>query len=148
MLDTSVERGMTPEEAAGPKKELIEERSAAFWTTLAPNVEDYSGAIPRAIAKSTGQVIKGIIWCGDVTADRLKWGEEFLKRKVSPGSKQAEVSRDALKRMKRYIFFPLFFVCFVFYHHIEKFEEIKNGHMENIMEEVLPTKKIWRGNVL
>jgi spartin len=101
VLDTSVERGMTPEEAAGPKKELIEERSAAFWTTLAPNVEDYSGAIPRAIAKSTGHLIKGIIWCGDVTADRLKWGEEFLKRKVSPGSKQAEISRGALKRMKR-----------------------------------------------
>ncbi|KAF3334150.1 Senescence-associated protein [Carex littledalei] len=101
VLDTSVERAMTPEEAAGPKKELIEERSAAFWTTLAPNVEDYSGALPRAIAKSTGHVIKGILWCGDVTADRLKWGEEFLKRKVSPSSKQAEVSRVALKRMKR-----------------------------------------------
>jgi spartin len=101
VLDTSVERGMTPEEAAGPKKELIEEKSAAFWTTLAPNVEDYSGAIPKAIAMSTGQVIRGILWCGDVTAVRLKWGEDFLKRKVSPSSKKSEVSRDALKRMKR-----------------------------------------------
>jgi spartin len=107
VLDTSIETGMTPEEAMGPKKELIEERSAAFWTTLAPNVEDYSGAIPKAIAKGTGQVIRGILWCGDVTADRLKWGEGFLKRKISPSSKQAEVSRDALKRMKRYILFPL-----------------------------------------
>lgn len=105
MLDISVATGMTPEEVAGPKKELIEERSAAFWTTLAPNVEDYSGSIPKAIAMGTGQVIRGILWCGDVTADRLKWGEDFLKRKLSPSSKQAEVSRDALKRMKRYVFF-------------------------------------------
>ncbi|KAJ4771591.1 Senescence/dehydration-associated-like protein [Rhynchospora pubera] len=101
VLDTSFTRSITPEEAAGPKKEIIEEKSAAFWTTLAPNVEDYSGAIPKAIAMSTGQVIKGIIWCGDVTTDRLKWGEDFLKRKVGPSSKQTEVSRDALKRMKR-----------------------------------------------
>ncbi|KAJ1689189.1 hypothetical protein LUZ63_013344 [Rhynchospora breviuscula] len=100
VLDTSFTRSITPEEVAGPKKELIEEKSAAFWTTLAPNVEDYSGAIPKAIAMGTGQVIKGIIWCGDVTAERLRWGEDFLKRNVGPSSKQTEVSRDALERMK------------------------------------------------
>ncbi|KVI04092.1 protein EARLY-RESPONSIVE TO DEHYDRATION 7, chloroplastic-like [Cynara cardunculus var. scolymus] len=77
-----------------------EAKAAAYWTTLAPNVEDYSGSVAKMIAAGSGQLIKGILWCGDVTVDRLKWGNEFLKKRMKSGPK-SEVSPEALKRMKR-----------------------------------------------
>ncbi|KAI3736379.1 hypothetical protein L6452_15918 [Arctium lappa] len=77
-----------------------EVKAAAFWTTLAPNVEDYSGSVAKMIASGSGQLIKGILWCGDVTVERLKWGNEFLKIRMKSGNK-SEVSTQALKRMKR-----------------------------------------------
>ncbi|XP_008788442.2 protein EARLY-RESPONSIVE TO DEHYDRATION 7, chloroplastic-like [Phoenix dactylifera] len=101
VLDGSVAKEVTPGEVMGPKKDMLEERSAAYWTTLAPNVEDYGGSVAKVIAKGSGQLIRGILWCGDVTVDRLKWGEDLLKRRMEPGSKQIEVSKDALKRIKR-----------------------------------------------
>ncbi|KAG6512324.1 protein EARLY-RESPONSIVE TO DEHYDRATION 7, chloroplastic-like [Zingiber officinale] len=101
VLDGSVTKEVTPEEGMGPKKQMLEERSAAYWTTVAPNVEEYSSSVANMIAKGSTQLIKGILWCGDVTVDRLKWGENLLKRRIEPGSKPAEISKDALKRMKR-----------------------------------------------
>ncbi|KAK9164512.1 hypothetical protein Syun_005414 [Stephania yunnanensis] len=103
VLDVSVEKGMGPAEMHKSKKnmEMMEEKSAAYWTTLAPNVEDYSGGVARVIAAGSGQLIKGILWCGDVTVDRLKWGDEFLKKRMSPCEKDTEVSPETLKRIKR-----------------------------------------------
>ncbi|KAL6963717.1 hypothetical protein U1Q18_034722 [Sarracenia purpurea var. burkii] len=90
-----------PEEMASEeKKELMVGSSAAYWTTLAPNVEDYSGGVARMIAAGSTQLIKGILWCGDVTVDRLKWGKEFLKNRLGPGS-NTEISPQTMKRMKR-----------------------------------------------
>lgn len=85
------------------KKEIIEERCAAYWTTLAPNVEDYSGSAAKLIAAGSGQLIKGILWCGDVTVERLKWGNEILKTRMTTGSK-AEVSPETLERIERFDF--------------------------------------------
>ncbi|OMO92798.1 Senescence/spartin-associated [Corchorus olitorius] len=82
------------------KRELIVGSSMAYWTTLAPNVEDYSGSIARGIAAGSGYVIKGILWCGDVTVDRLNWGNEFLMKRMKPGE-ASEISPGALRRMKR-----------------------------------------------
>ena len=79
----------------------MEERCAAYWTTLAPNVEDYSGRAAKMIATGSGQLIKGILWCGDVTVDRLKRGNEVLKKRMSPAEKNAEISPETLKRIKR-----------------------------------------------
>ncbi|RZS18420.1 hypothetical protein BHM03_00050681 [Ensete ventricosum] len=101
VLDGSVARELTPAEGMGPKKKMMEEESAAYWTTLAPNVEDYSSSVAKLIAKGSGQLIKGILWCGVVTVDRLKWGEDLLKRRLEPNSNPTEISKDALKRMKR-----------------------------------------------
>ncbi|XP_073273483.1 protein EARLY-RESPONSIVE TO DEHYDRATION 7, chloroplastic-like [Primulina huaijiensis] len=92
-------KDVSPAEMEGKKDEL--ERSAsAYWTTLAPNVEDYSGSVARMIAAGSGQVVRGILWCGDVTTDRLKWGNDFLKKRMTKGS-SSEVSPQALRRMKR-----------------------------------------------
>lgn len=82
------------------KKEMMEERSAAYWTTLAPNVEDYSGTAAKLIAAGSGQMIKGILWCGDVTVERLRWGNEVMKKRLNPKS-NAEISPETLKRIKR-----------------------------------------------
>ncbi|WOL07299.1 hypothetical protein Cni_G16039 [Canna indica] len=101
VMDGSVAKEVTPAEAMGPKKEMMEERSAAYWTALAPNVEDYSSSVAKMIAKGSGQLIKGILWCGDVTVDRLMWGEDILKRRLEPNSEQIEISDDAMKRMRR-----------------------------------------------
>ncbi|XP_058107997.1 protein EARLY-RESPONSIVE TO DEHYDRATION 7, chloroplastic-like isoform X2 [Magnolia sinica] len=102
VLDGSVAKEVAPAEMESEaKKEMMEKQSAAYWTTLAPNVEDYSGSVARAIVAGSGQLIKGILWCGDATVDSLNWGNELLKRRMEPNAKPAEVSREAMKRMKR-----------------------------------------------
>ncbi|KAL7143708.1 hypothetical protein ABFS83_08G210100 [Erythranthe nasuta] len=82
------------------KKAEVEGQCAAYWTALAPNVEEYSGTAARLIAAGSGQLVKGILWCGDVTMDRLKWGNEVMKKRMAPGV-NAEVDPEILKRIKR-----------------------------------------------
>ena len=108
VLDGSVARETTPHELESEekKKDLIRESSAAYWTTLAPNVEDYSGRVAKLIAAGSGQLIRGILWCGDVTVDQLKWGNDFFKRRMGPGSNK-EISPGTLRRMKRFVCFFL-----------------------------------------
>uniref|UniRef100_A0A5B7BK17 Putative senescence-related protein n=1 Tax=Davidia involucrata TaxID=16924 RepID=A0A5B7BK17_DAVIN len=101
-LDGSVvAKETSPEEMeTEANKELMEGSSAAYWTTLAPNVEDYSGCVARMIASGSGQLIRGILWCGDVAVDRLKWGNVFLNKRMGPGL-NSEISPQAMRRMKR-----------------------------------------------
>ncbi|XP_010548271.1 PREDICTED: protein EARLY-RESPONSIVE TO DEHYDRATION 7, chloroplastic isoform X2 [Tarenaya hassleriana] len=101
VLDATVAKDTSPAELKGERKEMMEKQCAAYWTTLAPNVEDYSGKTAKLIAAGSGQLIKGILWCGDVTMDRLKWGNEFMKRRMTKGEKEKEISPDTLKRIKR-----------------------------------------------
>ncbi|KAK4763393.1 hypothetical protein SAY86_009161 [Trapa natans] len=102
VLDSSVVKEATPAElkSGGKKKEIIQEQSAAYWTTLAPNVEDYSGVTAKMIAAGSGQLIRGIIWCGDVTVERLKWGNDVMKKRMDPAERK-EISPKTLKRIKR-----------------------------------------------
>lgn len=92
-------KDVSPEEME-KKKEDMERSSAAYWTTLAPNVEDYSSSIARMIAAGSGQLVKGILWCGDVTVDRLKWGNDVLMKRMGKGS-NSEISPEAMSRMRR-----------------------------------------------
>jgi spartin len=102
VLDDNLARETAPTElSSDEKKQLIEERSAAYWTTLAPNVEDYSSSAARAIAAGSGQLIKGILWCGDVTVEQLRWGNDFLKKRLQPNENPSEISPEAMRRMKR-----------------------------------------------
>jgi len=86
-----------------------EVEAAVYWTAVAPNVEEYGGAVARAIAMVAGHLAKGILWCGEVTVDRLKWGNEVLKKRMQPGDTNAEVSPEMLKRIKRYLYWPAAF---------------------------------------
>ncbi|KAK7376120.1 hypothetical protein VNO78_34974 [Psophocarpus tetragonolobus] len=100
-LDASVAKEVSPADLnSEEKKEMLEEKCAAYWTTLAPNVEDYGGTAAKLIAAGSGQLVKGILWCGDVTVERLRWGNEILKQRMAPGL-QEEVSPETLKRIQR-----------------------------------------------
>ncbi|KAF0902132.1 hypothetical protein E2562_014385 [Oryza meyeriana var. granulata] len=78
-----------------------EVEAAAYWTAVAPNVEEYGGAVAKAIATGAGHLAKGILWCGEVTVERLRWGNEVLKKRMQPGDANAEVSPEMLRRIKR-----------------------------------------------
>ncbi|KAL2927744.1 Protein EARLY-RESPONSIVE TO DEHYDRATION 7 chloroplastic [Bienertia sinuspersici] len=82
------------------KRAAMERNCGAYWTTLAPNVEEYSGTAAKLIASGSGQLIKGILWCGDITSDRLKWGHDVMKKRLNPVEKR-EVDKNTLKRIKR-----------------------------------------------
>ncbi|KAF5745363.1 EARLY-RESPONSIVE TO DEHYDRATION 7 family protein [Tripterygium wilfordii] len=101
VLDGTSAKEVYPEELnEEEKKEMMERQSSAYWTTLAPNVEDYGGSVARMIAAGSGQLIKGILWCGDVTVDRLKWGNEFWSTRMGKGEK-SKISPGAMRRVRR-----------------------------------------------
>nr|XP_043615763.1 protein EARLY-RESPONSIVE TO DEHYDRATION 7, chloroplastic-like [Erigeron canadensis] len=100
-LDVTMAARISPFELmSGSMKEKMEQGCSAYWTTLAPNVEDYSGTAAKLIAVGSGHLVKGILWCGDVTVDGLNRGEMVLKTKMSRG-REREVSPKTLKRIKR-----------------------------------------------
>ncbi|KAL3723718.1 hypothetical protein ACJRO7_035826 [Eucalyptus globulus] len=101
-LDATVAKETSPAElqSGGKKKEIMEDKCTAYWTTLAPNVEDYSGKTAKSIAVGSGQLIKGILWCGDVTVDRLNWVNEVMKKRMTPAEK-AQINKKTLKRLER-----------------------------------------------
>ncbi|XP_047334456.1 protein EARLY-RESPONSIVE TO DEHYDRATION 7, chloroplastic-like [Impatiens glandulifera] len=103
MLERSVVSEMSPADmkSDNEKREKMEDQSTAFWTTLAPNVEDYNGSAAKYIAAGSGQLIKGILWCGDVTVERLKRGNDILKDRTQLSTRDAEVSPETLKRIRR-----------------------------------------------
>jgi hypothetical protein len=51
--------GLTDRVRAGGEVE-----AAAYWTAVAPNVEEYGGAVAKAIASGAESLAKGILWCG------------------------------------------------------------------------------------
>ncbi|KAL2927741.1 Protein EARLY-RESPONSIVE TO DEHYDRATION 7 chloroplastic [Bienertia sinuspersici] len=102
LVGVGVAGEISPEELKSDesKRETMERNCGAYWTTLAPNVEEYSGTAAKLIASGSGQLIKGILWCGDVTADRLKCGHDVLKKRLNPVEKK-EIDKHTLKRIKR-----------------------------------------------
>ena len=83
----------------------LEDGSAEYWTLLAPNVEDYSSGIARAIASGAGHVIRGIFWCSDATVAQLEKGNLYMKGRVKAKDSPTQVSPAAMERMKRLVHF-------------------------------------------
>lgn len=102
VLGNSMAAATSPEELKGDRKDIVEGQCAAYWTTLAPNIEDYSSKTAKMIASGSGQLIRGILWCGDVTVERLKRGNEVMKNRLSRAEKEKDVSPETLRRIKRY----------------------------------------------
>ncbi|WZZ17128.1 hypothetical protein YC2023_110217 [Brassica napus] len=101
VLGNSMAAATSPEELKGERKDIVEGQCAAYWTTLAPNIEDYSSKTAKMIASGSGQLIRGILWCGDVTVERLKRGNEVMKNRLSRAEKEKDVSPETLRRIKR-----------------------------------------------
>ncbi|XP_010515521.1 PREDICTED: senescence/dehydration-associated protein At3g51250-like isoform X2 [Camelina sativa] len=101
VLGSSVVAQTSPEELKGERKDVVEGQCAAYWTTLAPNVEDYSHNTAKMIASGSGKLIRGILWCGDVTVERLRKGNEVMKNRLSRAEKEKDVSPETLRRIKR-----------------------------------------------
>ncbi|KAL7608929.1 hypothetical protein Lser_V15G14203 [Lactuca serriola] len=79
---------------------MMEQICRAYWTKLAPNVEDYSTKATKLIVAGSGQLVKGILWCGDITVDRLIKGNEILKLKIGPAS-NTTINPELLKAIHR-----------------------------------------------
>ncbi|TVU12548.1 hypothetical protein EJB05_46199, partial [Eragrostis curvula] len=73
--------------------------SAAFWTTIALNGHGYGSSVVRLIARGSGQLVRGIIWGGDITASGLRHGEELMKKSVGPSAKPTRARADAGKTL-------------------------------------------------
>ncbi|KAJ7294441.1 hypothetical protein O6H91_08G004700 [Diphasiastrum complanatum] len=82
-------------------KKPSDEITTAYWTTMAPNVEDYNSSLAKAIAAGTGHVIRGIFWCSESTVSNLQKGGTIVKGYIKPGTKQAPVSPRTLKNIRR-----------------------------------------------
>uniref|UniRef100_N1R221 Uncharacterized protein n=1 Tax=Aegilops tauschii TaxID=37682 RepID=N1R221_AEGTA len=39
---------------------------------------------------SSPNVAKGILWCGVMTVDRLRWGNKMLRKRIQPGDTEAK----------------------------------------------------------
>jgi len=85
----------------GKQVVATEENQAEFWTTMAPNVEDYGSSAARAIATGSGHVIRGIFWVRDSTVTRLESGTIYLKSKMNPADNPRPISPTTLKNLKR-----------------------------------------------
>jgi spartin len=54
----------------------------AYWTELAPRVEDYNSVVGKAIAAGSGQIIKGLFICSNAYTAQVKKGGEFVQSRV------------------------------------------------------------------
>jgi spartin len=81
--------------------EVTERNQAEFWTTMAPNVDDYGSSAARAIATGSGQVVKGIFWVGDSTMTKLDNGSTYMQSKLKENNKPHNVSPRVLRNLHR-----------------------------------------------
>jgi spartin len=81
--------------------DITERNQAEFWTTMAPNVDDYGSSAARAIATGSGQVVKGIFWVGDSTMTKLDNGSTYMQSKLKANNKPHNVSPRVLRNLHR-----------------------------------------------
>jgi spartin len=85
----------------GKKMDITERNQADFWTTMAPNVDDYGSSAARAIATGSGQVVKGIFWVRDSTVTKLDNGSIYMQSKLKENNKPHNVSPGVLRNLHR-----------------------------------------------
>eukprot|EP01018_Ginkgo_biloba_P015516 Gb_39730 [translate_table: standard] len=74
-----------------------EENSKAYWTALAPKVEDYNSMLGKAIAAGSGQIIKGLFMCSDAYSSQVQRGGEFVRGRVKAKNKPSSDAANAKK---------------------------------------------------
>ncbi|CAL1410261.1 unnamed protein product [Linum trigynum] len=78
----------------------MKENYAAYWTVLASNVEDLAACLLEddwGGIKASDQG-DSVVW--NVTSDRLKWGNDFLKKRLKKGD-SVDASPATLRRSRR-----------------------------------------------
>ncbi|KAL2611727.1 hypothetical protein R1flu_023419 [Riccia fluitans] len=80
---------------------VTEETSAAFWTTMAPNVDDYNSKAAKGIATGAGHVIRGILWLSETTVQQLDSGHEYMRSKFKPKKDPSKISPTTIANMRR-----------------------------------------------
>lgn len=84
--------------------------SEAYWTVLAPKLEEYNSMMGKAIAAGSGSVVKGIFMCSDAYSSQVRKGGKLVRsrmkaseNKPSPKTKKSssEISPRVKKNVKR-----------------------------------------------
>ncbi|CAK9256985.1 unnamed protein product [Sphagnum jensenii] len=83
------------------KMQVTEQNQAAFWTTMAPNVDDYGSSAARMIATGSGQIIRGIFWIRDSTVAQLESGSIYVQGKIKPNAQPSNISPRILRNLQR-----------------------------------------------
>jgi spartin len=81
--------------------QISEQNQAEFWTTMAPNVDDYGSSVAKGIATGSGQIIKGIFWVRDSTVAQLDNGSIYMQSKLKANDKEHKVSPRVLRNLHR-----------------------------------------------
>ncbi|KAH8972332.1 hypothetical protein BDL97_02G189500 [Sphagnum fallax] len=85
----------------GKQMQISEQNQAEFWTTMAPNVDDYGSSVAKGIATGSGQIIKGIFWVRDSTVAQLDNGSIYMQSKLKANDKEHKVSPRVLRNLHR-----------------------------------------------
>ncbi|XP_074556799.1 protein EARLY-RESPONSIVE TO DEHYDRATION 7, chloroplastic-like [Curcuma longa] len=67
--------------------------SAVDWREYSPRIGDYNGALARAIAGGTGQLVKGIFMCSNAYARQVENGASLLQSQASSNNPSASAKR-------------------------------------------------------
>ncbi|KAJ7560990.1 hypothetical protein O6H91_03G010200 [Diphasiastrum complanatum] len=101
ILAGSPEKLATPVLTEEDEKQQSEEISTEYWTTIAPNVQQYNSRLARAIATGSGHIIRGIFWCSDATIFSLERGGAFMKCRLRQNSRLTQISPRTMNNIKR-----------------------------------------------
>eukprot|EP00246_Nothoceros_aenigmaticus_P014229 TRINITY_DN52_c0_g1_i1.p1 TRINITY_DN52_c0_g1~~TRINITY_DN52_c0_g1_i1.p1 ORF type:complete len:606 (+),score=105.15 TRINITY_DN52_c0_g1_i1:333-2150(+) len=89
---------------SGNGQPLTEPNAAVYWTSLAPNVAEYSSYPAKAIAQGSGQIIRGLFWVSQATVTNLERGGAYMLEQgwIKPRTKgPMDISPTTRKNMKR-----------------------------------------------
>ncbi|KAL0928147.1 hypothetical protein M5K25_000014 [Dendrobium thyrsiflorum] len=82
-----------------------------YWKDYAPNIEDYNGVLAKAIARGTGQIVKGIFKLSNEYSNQVQKGASLIKPKTGErkngncasmdGSRKRGGINNTLKRARK-----------------------------------------------
>nr|ABR16046.1 unknown [Picea sitchensis] len=78
------------------------ENPEAYWTDLAPRVEDYNSVVAKAIAKGSGQIIKGLFLCTNAYVSQVQKGGEFVRGRLRKAKSKTAAAADHQKKTSTY----------------------------------------------
>lgn len=90
--------GAAPKSTRSAKGGSKENPEAAYWTELAPRVEDYNTAVGKAIAAGSGKIIKGLFLCTNAYSSQVQSGGESVRSRVTKAESKTAATADYQKK--------------------------------------------------